>query len=128
MKGYGVSNEKKAREEGEYGLPRKDNKSKGGDQSLKIGLCNEEKSDSYKGLAIVDGDCEGSELIITEKINEDTSLDACKGPPTLEVGKNQADEISPKSENYGSESNRDCATEIEEPEDENTDEYPPLGM
>ena len=54
---------------------------------MKVSLCNEEKSDSYKGLEKVDGVGEGSEVSITEKINYDTSLDACKDPPTLEVEK-----------------------------------------
>ena len=54
---------------------------------MKVALCNEEKSDSFKGLAKVDGAGEGSAVSITENINDDISLDVCKGPPTLEVGK-----------------------------------------
>ena len=54
---------------------------------MKVALCNEEKSDSYKGLAKVDGAGEGSEMSITENIKDEKSLDACKVPPTLEVRK-----------------------------------------
>ena len=54
---------------------------------MKVAFCNEEKSDSYNGLAKVDDADEGSEVIITENINDDTSLDYYKGPLTLEVGK-----------------------------------------
>ena len=52
---------------------------------------------------------EGSEVIILENINDDTSLDACKGPPTLEEGGNTAAESSPKSDIAGSKSKNDCA-------------------
>ena len=52
---------------------------------MKVTFCNEENSDSYKGLAKVDGAFEGSEVSIMEKINDDRSLDEFKGPPTLEV-------------------------------------------
>ena len=54
---------------------------------MKVALCNEEKSDSYKGLAKVDGAGEGSEMSITENIKDEKSLDACKVPPTLEMRK-----------------------------------------
>ena len=54
---------------------------------MKVAFCSEEKSDSYKGLAKVIGAGEGSEVVITEKINNGTTLDACKGPPVLEVEK-----------------------------------------
>ena len=37
-------------------------------------------------------------------------LDACKGPPTLEVGENPADERSLLSDNAGNEANNDFAT------------------
>ena len=63
-----------------------------------------------------------------EEINNNTSLDACKGPPTLEVGKNPADESSLESDNYVSESNNDCVTDIGDPEDKSTDKSSPLGM
>ena len=59
---------------------------------------------------------EGSEVSITEKINYDTSLDACKDPPTLEV-ENPDSESSLASDNYGSEAKNDCAIEIEDLED-----------
>ena len=88
LKGSGLSNKKKVREEDESDAPKKDKKSEGEDKSVKFELCNEYQSDSYKGLAKVDGSGKGSEVRITENINDDTSLDACKGPPTLEVGKN----------------------------------------
>ena len=64
-----------------------DKKSEREEKNEKVALCNEEKSDSYKGLAKVYGAGEGSDVRITENINYDTSLDACKGLPTLEVGK-----------------------------------------
>ena len=82
---------------------------------MKVALCSEEKSDSYKGLAKVIGAGEGSEVVITEKINNGTTLDACKGPHVLEVEKNTAAESSPASDNAGSEANNDCETDIEEP-------------
>ena len=47
---------------------------------------------------------------ITENINDDTSLDAFKCPPTLEVGGNPAAEISPISDNTGSEAKYYCTT------------------
>ena len=109
-------------------VPRKDKKSEGEEKSVKVALCNEEKSDSYKGLEIFDGAGEGSEVRMIEEVNDNTSLDACKGPPTLEVGKNPADEISLESDNYGSKSNNDCVIDIEDPEDESTDKSSPLGM
>ena len=42
--------------------------------------------------------------------------------------KTPAPESIPSSDNSGSESKNDCETEIEDPEDDSTDEYPPLGM
>ena len=87
LEGVWVSNEKKAIEEDESDVTRKDKKSEGEDKNLKVAFCNEEKSDSYNGLAKVDDADEGSEVIITENINDDTSLDYYKGPLTLEVGK-----------------------------------------
>ena len=47
-----------------------------------------------------------------EKINYDISLGACKGPPTLEVGRSMVDESSPSSDNSRSEAKNDCAKEI----------------
>ena len=44
---------------------------------------------------------------ITEKINYDINLYACKGPPTLEEGKSPASESSLASENSGTEANND---------------------
>ena len=46
MKWYGLSNEKKAREEDDSDEPSKDNKSEGEIYCVKVSLCNEEKSDS----------------------------------------------------------------------------------
>ena len=60
MKGYWLSNKKKAREEYESGVPSKDNKSEGEDKEFKFLLYNEYNSDSYKVLAKVDGAGEGS--------------------------------------------------------------------
>ena len=60
----------------------------------------------------VDDAGEGSEVSIPENINIDTSLDAHKGPPILEEEGYFAAEISPASDNSGSVSNNDCATEI----------------
>ena len=57
-------------------------------------------------MAKVDVTGEGSEISITEKINYDTSLDAFKGPPTLEVGENPDAGSSPESENAGSEAKK----------------------
>ena len=87
FKGYGVSNEKKVREEDDSGVPRKYKKSEGEEKCVKVVLCNEDNSDSYKGLVNVYEAGESSEVIITVNINYDTSLDECKGPPTLEMGK-----------------------------------------
>ena len=60
------------------------------------------------------------------KLNDDTILDAYKGPPTLEVGIKPAAERIPASENEGNEARNECLTEIEYLEDESTDEYSPL--
>ena len=87
MKGYGVFNEKKDREEDESYVPRKDNKSEGESTSVKVALCNEYNIDSYKGLTMFDDAGGGSEVGIMNNINDETILDACKGLPTLEVGK-----------------------------------------
>ena len=70
----------------------------------------------------------GSEVKIIDKSNDETSLDACKVPPTLEGGGNLAAESSTASENYDSEANKYCATEIEESEDESTNVPYPLCM
>ena len=40
-------------------------------------------------------------------------LEAFKGPPTSELGRNPADEISLESDNYGIKAKNDCAIEIE---------------
>ena len=53
-------------------------------------------------MAKVDDAGEGLVVKITENISDDTILDACKVPPTLEVGVNPSAESSPSSENYGS--------------------------
>ena len=60
-------------------------------------------------------------MIITKNNNYDTSLDACKGPTTLEVGKNTSAESILTNYNGGSEARNDCATYIDETEDESTD-------
>ena len=83
-----MSIEKKAREEDESDLQRKDHKSEGEDKNLKVEIFNEEKSDSYERLLEKsDGAGKGSEVSRTENINDGKSLYACKGPPTLEIGK-----------------------------------------
>ena len=64
---------------------------------------------------------------IADNINYDTSSDACKVPPMLELGKQLASERSLASNKFGSEANNDCATEIEDMKDESTDKYYPLG-
>ena len=86
LKGSGVSNKKKEIEEYESNVPSRNNNSEGEENSVKVAFCNEEKSDSYKGLSKVDGVGEGSEVSITENTNDNTSLYACKGPPKLEWG------------------------------------------
>ena len=48
----------------------------------------------------------------------------CKGPTILEMGINPAAEISPESENAGSEARNEGATEIEDPEYEITKNLP----
>ena len=78
-----MSNEKKSREEDESDVPRKDKKSEGEDKCVKVALYNEYKNDSYKGLAKVDDSGEGSEVIISDKINDDTRLYSYKLPPIL---------------------------------------------
>ena len=99
----GLFNMNKLREEDESYVPRKDKKSKFEAKYAKFIFCNEDNSDSYKGLANIDDAGEGPEVSISEKINNDKSLDACKGPPKLEVGKILAAESSPESEDSGSE-------------------------
>ena len=89
LKGDGVSNKKKVIEEDVSDVLTKDNDSEWEEKLWKLYFYNEEKSDSYKRLEKFDGAGEGSKSIITEKINNDTSLDACKISPTLEVGKIQ---------------------------------------
>ena len=85
LKGSGVSTGKKAREYDESDVPRENNKSEGKSKYVKVPLCNEDKSDLYKGLANVDDAGKGSEVRIAYNINDNTRLDACKGPITLEV-------------------------------------------
>ena len=46
-------------------MPRKVTKSEGEKKYVKVAMCNEEKSDSYKGLANGDGAGEVSEVSIT---------------------------------------------------------------
>ena len=65
---------------------------------------------------------------ITDKINDNTSLDTCKGPPTLEVVENPAAESSLASENAVSEVKNDCAACIEDLEDESMDTFSVLGV
>ena len=79
-------------------------------------------------MAKDDGEVEGLEVNIKEKINGNKNLDKCKVPPTLEVVKNSAAEIIPTSDNAGSESGNYCATDIEDTEDEIKYKYSPLGM
>ena len=43
-------------------------------------------SEEREGLTKFDDSDEGSEVIITAIINDDTRLDACKGPTTFEEG------------------------------------------
>ena len=43
-------------------------------------------SEEREGLTKLDDSDEGSEVIITAIINDDTRLDACKGPTTFEEG------------------------------------------
>ena len=82
-----MSCEKRTREEDESDASSNDKKSEGEEKCVKVVLCNEDNSDSYKGLVNVYEAGESSEVIITVNINYDTSLDECKGPPTLEMGK-----------------------------------------
>ena len=89
LKGSGVSTGKKAREYDESDVPRENNKSEGKSKYVKVPLCNEDKSDLYKGLANVDDAGKGSEVRIAYNINDNTRLDACKGPSTLGVRKIQ---------------------------------------
>ena len=63
----------------------------------------------------VDDSGEGSELRITDKINYDTILDAFKVPLALEEVENPASGIILVSDNSGSESKNDYATEIDDP-------------
>ena len=42
--------------------------------------------------------------------------------------KNTADESSTEGGDSGSEAKKNCAKEIEDPKDKNTDEYTPLGV
>ena len=82
LESYGVSNKNKAREEDEYDVLSKDKNSEGEEKCVKVSMCNEDKGDKYKGLAKVDGSGEVSEESMTKNINNDTSLDTCKGSPT----------------------------------------------
>ena len=67
-------------------------------------------------------------MSITENINDETSLDVCKGPNMLGEGKNTADESSTKSDNTGSVANNYRATEIDYPEDESRNISSPLDI
>ena len=49
-------------------------------------------------------------MSIIDNINDDASLDSCKGPLTLEEGGNPTSESSLPTENSGSEARYDCAT------------------
>ena len=78
------------------------------DVEIMVGLkiSNEE----IYGLEIVDDSGEGSVMSIMENINDDTSLDTCKVPTTLEEGFNSASGNSPASKNYDIEAKNDCTT------------------
>ena len=56
----------------------------------------------------------GSEVRILENSSYDTSLDVCKGPPTLEEIENPAAESSLSSDNYVSGSWNYCAKEMDD--------------
>ena len=81
-----------------------------------------------QGLAKVDDVFGGSKVRTLDKRNYDTSLYACKVPHTLENIEKTTAEISPKSENYGSEANNYCTIEMEESDNESNDPCPPLGI
>ena len=49
-------------------------------------------------------------------------------PSNIGIGVNPDSEISPASDNYISEDNNGCATEIEDTEDDSTYTSSPLGM
>ena len=55
---------------------------------------------------------EGQKWKYWTRKNDDTSLDACKWPPTLEELENTASENSPASDNYVSGAKNGCMKEI----------------
>ena len=57
-----------------------------------------------------------------------TSLNRCKGPPSLGESLNTATVISVASDNYGSEFNNDIVTETEESDDGSAKLSSPSGM
>ena len=50
LKGTGVSHKNEAREEEDFYVPTKDNKSEGGVKGMKGALCSDEKSGVYNGI------------------------------------------------------------------------------
>ena len=58
----------------------------------------------------------------------DTSLNICKGPPSLGESLNTAIVSSVASDNYGSEFNNDIVTDTDESDDGNLKPFSPSGI
>ena len=70
----------------------------------------------------------GLKGIYHDKINFDTSMNSCKGPPSLEEAWNPDAVISVVSYNYGSECNKDIVKYMDESDDGNVKPSSPSGM
>ena len=79
-------------------------------------------------MSKVDNTGLGSEVRTPDNINDDTNLDVCKLPPTLEEVENTDFDISTAIDNAVSESNNDCATDMEELDEGDKVPHYPFGM
>ena len=70
----------------------------------------------------------GLKGIYHDKINFDTSMNSCKGPPSLEEAWNPDAVISVVSYNYGSECNKDIVKYMDDSDDGNVKPSSPSGM
>ena len=70
----------------------------------------------------------GLKGINREKRKDDTSLNICKGPPSLEEAWKPAAVSSVASDNYGSKCNNEIVTETDESDDGSVKPSSPSGM
>ena len=79
-------------------------------------------------MAKFDDAGEVSEVIIRNKINDEKVWMSVRALPRWKREKRRLLNAAQKVRILSSKSKNECATEIEDPEDDSTDTYPPLGM